>query len=99
MRLFERTRRGGLSASLYPKIRVLPVQAPKALVDLYARTVADALGVEPRIEPQPMQPGDVLRTFADVSKARRLLDYRPTTPVEEGIPRFVEWLRSHSPQR
>jgi UDP-glucuronate 4-epimerase len=61
--------------------------------------ISDALGVEPRIEPQPMQPGDVLRTFADVSKARRLLDYRPTTPVEEGIPRFVEWLRSHSPQR
>ena len=41
-----------------------------------------------------MQPGDVLRTFADVSRARALLGYQPTTPVEEGIPRFAEWIRT-----
>lgn len=56
--------------------------------------IAGALGVEPRIEPQPAQPGDVIRTCADISKAARLLDYRPRVPVEEGIPRFVEWLRA-----
>jgi hypothetical protein len=43
VRLFDRTRRGRLAASLFPSIPVLPVQAPKALVDLYARTVGDAL--------------------------------------------------------
>lgn len=56
--------------------------------------IAAALGVEPSIEARPLQPGDVQRTFADVSKARRLLGYRPTTPIEEGIPRFVQWLRA-----
>jgi UDP-glucuronate 4-epimerase len=47
--------------------------------------------VTPVIEVQPMQPGDVVRTCADVTKAGRLLGYRPTTTVEEGIPRFVRW--------
>jgi UDP-glucuronate 4-epimerase len=40
-----------------------------------------------------IQPGDVEMTCADVSKARRLLGYSPTTPVEIGIPKFVEWYR------
>lgn len=53
-----------------------------------------ALGVEPVLDRQPAQPGDVNRTCADVSKARRLLGYDPRTRVEEGIPRFVEWFRS-----
>lgn len=42
---------------------------------------------------QPMQPGDVPQTFADISKARRLLGYRPQTQIEEGIRRFVSWFR------
>jgi len=56
--------------------------------------IAGALGLEPRIEQHPFQPGDVLRTCADVSKARQLLGYAPGTPVEAGIPRFVAWLRA-----
>jgi UDP-glucuronate 4-epimerase len=40
------------------------------------------------------QPGDVVATYADVDKARRLLGYEPRVPVEEGIQRFVEWYRS-----
>ncbi|MDQ3474073.1 MAG: GDP-mannose 4,6-dehydratase, partial [Acidobacteriota bacterium] len=43
------------------------------------------------IERQPMQPGDVPQTFADISKARRLLSYDPQTPIEAGIRLFVEW--------
>lgn len=61
--------------------------------------IGNALGVEPRLERLPMQPGDVRRTFADVARARELLGYRPTTPVEVGIPRFVEWLKSEHEQR
>jgi UDP-glucuronate 4-epimerase len=53
-----------------------------------------ALGVEPRIDWRPAQPGDVVRTYADVGKARRMLGYAPAVAVEEGIPRFVEWLRA-----
>lgn len=46
------------------------------------------------IDRQPMQPGDVPQTYADVSKARRLLGYDPQTKIEDGIKRFVEWFRS-----
>jgi UDP-glucuronate 4-epimerase len=45
------------------------------------------------IERQPPQPGDVPQTFADVSKARTLLNYQPKTQIEEGLHRFVEWFR------
>jgi UDP-glucuronate 4-epimerase len=45
------------------------------------------------VDRQPMQPGDVPQTFADVAKARRLLGYDPQTKIEEGIKRFVEWFR------
>ncbi len=58
--------------------------------------IGDALGVEPEIRRLPMQPGDVQRTYANVDKAQDLLGYQPSTPVEEGIPRFVQWLREHS---
>jgi UDP-glucuronate 4-epimerase len=50
-----------------------------------------ALGLRSAIEWQPLQPGDVPQTFADITKARRLLGYNPQTQIEEGIPRFVEW--------
>ena len=52
-----------------------------------------ALGRTAVIDPQPAQPGDVPLTFADVTKARRLLGYDPRTEIEEGIRRFVEWFR------
>ena len=45
------------------------------------------------VERLPAQPGDVPQTFADISKARRLLGYDPQTKIEEGIGRFVEWFR------
>ena len=44
----------------------------------------------------PMQPGDVDRTFADVEKAARLLDYAPATPFDQGVAKQVEWLRGVS---
>jgi len=46
------------------------------------------------IDRQPMQPGDVPTTFADISKSREILGYDPTTKIEDGIPKFVEWFRS-----
>jgi UDP-glucuronate 4-epimerase len=62
----------------------------RRLVDL----LSGALGVRPRVEYQPPQPGDVRRTHADLAKARRLLGYQPTTPIEDGIERFARWLRT-----
>ena len=51
------------------------------------------LGRRAEIEWQPEQPGDVPQTFADISKARRLLGYDPRTDIEEGIRRFVRWFK------
>jgi UDP-glucuronate 4-epimerase len=49
------------------------------------------LGRSAIIQRQPMQPGDVPLTFADISKARELLNYNPQTKIEDGIPKFTEW--------
>ena len=51
------------------------------------------LGQKAVIDRQPMQPGDVPITYADISKAKKLLGYDPTTKIEDGIPKFVEWFR------
>ena len=56
----------------------------------------EALGKKAIINHHPLQPGDVPLTFADVSKARELLGYRPTTSIEDGIQKFVEWFRQNS---
>ncbi len=49
------------------------------------------LGKKAVIDRQPMQPGDVPQTFADISKAGELLNYNPQTKIDEGIKKFVEW--------
>jgi UDP-glucuronate 4-epimerase len=53
--------------------------------------IEKALGKKAKINQLPEQPGDMPLTSADISKARKLLDYRPTTRLNEGLPRFVEW--------
>jgi UDP-glucuronate 4-epimerase len=45
---------------------------------------------------QPMQPGDVVATAADISAIERDLGFRPTTPIEIGIPRFIDWYRGYN---
>ena len=50
-----------------------------------------ALGKKAVIDRQPLQPGDVPITFANIDKARRMLGYNPRVPIEQGIPKFVEW--------
>lgn len=62
----------------------------KRLIEL----LEDSLGIKAIIDRQPLQPGDVPVTYADISKARQLLGYAPTTKIEDGIPKFVEWFRS-----
>jgi len=51
------------------------------------------LGKTAQIDRQPLQPGDVPQTFADIAKARRLLGYNPQTQIEEGIHTFVRWFQ------
>jgi UDP-glucuronate 4-epimerase len=54
------------------------------------------LGRKAVIDRRPPQPGDVPQTYADVTKARRLLGYDPRTPIEEGIRRFVGWFKEEA---
>jgi len=56
--------------------------------------IEQALGAKAIIDRQPMQPGDVPVTFADIAKARELLNYSPKTKIDEGIPKFVDWFRN-----
>src|SRR6266513_1861216 len=53
--------------------------------------IENALGKKAEINQLPEQPGDMPLTCADISKARKLLGYSPTTRLNEGLPKFVEW--------
>jgi len=55
--------------------------------------IEEATGKKATLEHLPDQPGDVPLTYADISKARRLLGYEPQVPIERGIRAFVEWFR------
>jgi len=61
------------------------------------RAIESALGKKAQINILPEQPGDVPLTYADISKARKLLGYQPTTKISEGIPKFVDWYLSRQP--
>ncbi len=65
---------------------------PVPLMD-FIQALENALGVEIRKQMLPMQAGDVPATYADVDDLARDLGYRPNTPVQEGINRFVAWYR------
>ena len=54
-----------------------------------------ALGKSAITELLPPQPGEVLETYADIEKSERLLSFRPTVTLEEGIERFVNWYRAY----
>ena len=57
------------------------------------RLIEEATGRQARIERLPDQPGDVPVTYADISKAERLLGYAPRYPIGKGLAEFVEWFR------
>jgi len=57
-------------------------------------TLESAIGKNAIIQQLPEQKGDMPLTSADISKARRLLGYAPTTKIADGIPKFVAWYRS-----
>lgn len=71
-------------------------QSPVELLH-FIRLLERNLGVEARMNFLPLQPGDVPDTLADCSDLERAVGYRPTTPIEEGVRRFVEWYRGYYP--
>jgi UDP-glucuronate 4-epimerase len=54
-----------------------------------------ATGKKALVSPEPMQAGDVKDTFADISAIERDHGFRPTTTIDDGVPRFVDWYRSY----
>jgi len=68
---------------------------PIQLIDL-VHTLEEIIGTPANIQWMDMQEGDVDRTFADIQKAERLLQYAPNTSLKEGLTRFVAWLKLNS---
>ena len=60
------------------------------------RLIEKATGKKAQIRPLPAQPGDVPITYADISKAKRLLKYSPEVAIEDGIKGFVDWFRKQT---
>jgi len=56
--------------------------------------IENALGKKAIINHLPLQPGDVPQTYADISKAKRVIGYRPTTLISEGITKYVAWYKA-----
>lgn len=56
-------------------------------------TIENAIGKKAILDIQPMQPGDVEKTYADISKAKAMIGYDPQTNFSEGIRKFVEWYK------
>jgi UDP-glucuronate 4-epimerase len=67
---------------------------PAELLDV-VKQLEEALGKPARRELLPMQPGDVPETYADVDDLMRDVGFRPSTPIAEGIRRFVAWYREY----
>jgi UDP-glucuronate 4-epimerase len=63
------------------------------------REIEKALGRKATIDFRPPVPGDMPRTYADITKAKQMLNYRPTTRLQEGIAKFVEWYRQTHEKR
>jgi UDP-glucuronate 4-epimerase len=65
---------------------------PILLADFVA-LIEEQAGRRANLVPAPMMDADIVYTYADISKARRLLDYNPTVSVQEGVARFWDWYR------
>ena len=60
------------------------------LIDL----IGEKMGVRPKIDQKPEQPGDVPITYADIAKSKNMLDYQPQVSIEKGIEKFIRWFKS-----
>jgi UDP-glucuronate 4-epimerase len=61
----------------------------------YIEVLESCLGRKARLDLQPMQPGDVPATYADIRELSAATGFEPATPVETGVQRFVDWYRSY----
>jgi UDP-glucuronate 4-epimerase len=83
-------------ASSYAPYKVYNIgnNTPTDLLEFIA-VLEKALGKKAEKNLLPMQPGDVLETFADVADLTADVGFRPSTPIEVGVPKFIEWYKSY----
>ena len=84
----------GSAASPRHRIYNIGNSHPEQLLRLI-EVIEDSLGRKAERILEPMQPGDVKETYADLTAIHRDLGFRPTTNIEEGIPRFISWYRGY----
>jgi len=82
------------AGSVAAKVYNIGASEPVPLLE-FIRTLEEALGVPAKLDLRPMQPGDVLTTYADVSALEHDVGFRPRTSLEEGLRRFVAWYREY----
>ena len=68
--------------------------SPVELLD-YIKAIEDALGIKANKELLPLQPGDVIDTYADVQDLVRDFDYKPSITINEGIVKFIKWYKDY----
>jgi UDP-glucuronate 4-epimerase len=61
----------------------------------FIEVLEDCLGVTAQKKFLPLQPGEVLTTYADIDDLNQAVGFQPNTPIEVGIARFVDWYRSY----
>lgn len=61
----------------------------------FINAIASSLGIQPKLDMQPMQLGDIKATFADIDATREAIGFQPKTSIEVGVPKFVEWFKSY----
>jgi UDP-glucuronate 4-epimerase len=71
---------------------------PSGLMD-FIEILEKNLGIEAKKEFLPMQKGDVSLTYADISKAKEMLNWQPKVSLEEGVANFVDWYKKYYEQR
>ena len=64
------------------------------LMDVIA-IIEKELGIKAKMKMLPIQPGDIVESFADIDRAREKLGFEPKTPIEKGIPQFIKWFKEH----
>lgn len=67
---------------------------PEQLMD-FIQVLGHAIGCNPQIDYQPLPPGDMLATYADIRTSQRDLGFEPSTSIQQGLPKFVDWFKSY----
>lgn len=62
----------------------------------FVKIIENALGKKVEYKLGPMQPGDVLKTYADIEHSKKSLGFNPKTSLKEGIPRFIAWYKDYA---